>query len=160
MISIGHSPSQLAQATLQNEQFSMYPATQNATIPSAGETPSYTSLGVIEDMLDGPAQLDWVSSPAAAPVPEANWNLIALVRQPHLRGRDGYKSQCLVFGKPCNPLRFYRVQSYEASNGALDTATIMKDHEHNWDAVCSVSYTNLTLQTKWIECISRWSPYK
>ncbi|CAG8011420.1 unnamed protein product [Penicillium olsonii] len=55
----GHSPSQLAQATLQNEQFSMYPATQNATIPSAGETPSYTSLGVIEDMLDGPAQLDW-----------------------------------------------------------------------------------------------------
>lgn len=29
-------------------------------IPSTAGTPSYTSLGVIEEMLDGPAQLDWV----------------------------------------------------------------------------------------------------
>ncbi|CAG8878586.1 unnamed protein product [Penicillium salamii] len=54
------SPSQLTgQTSMGNEQFSLYPTNYSGSIPSVGGTPSYTSLGVIEDMLDGPTQLDW-----------------------------------------------------------------------------------------------------
>lgn len=35
-----------------------------SAIPNPGQTPSYNSLGVIEDMFDIPAQLDWVRAPA------------------------------------------------------------------------------------------------
>jgi len=41
-------------------------------VPNTSETPSYNSLGVIEDMLDGPAQLDWVTYPCKFFVNEAN----------------------------------------------------------------------------------------
>ncbi|KAK9858740.1 hypothetical protein MYU51_018049 [Penicillium brevicompactum] len=57
-----HSPFPVAsQTALSNEQFPMYAANYETprVIPSTAGTPSYTSLGVIEEMLDGPAQLDW-----------------------------------------------------------------------------------------------------
>lgn len=63
---LDQSPFQIAgQTVLSDEQFPMYPANYNGShnvIPSTSGTPSYTSLGVIEEMLDGPAQLDWVGN--------------------------------------------------------------------------------------------------
>lgn len=49
------------------QQYSTYPSNigeLQSAIPNPAQTPSYNSQGVIEDMLDIPAQLDWVRAPA------------------------------------------------------------------------------------------------
>lgn len=51
------------QQPLINNTQHTHPMLQSA-IPNPAQTPSYNSLGVIEDMLDIPAQLDWVRAPA------------------------------------------------------------------------------------------------
>lgn len=42
------------------------------TIPDTSQTPSYTSFGIIEDMFNGPTELDWVRFPYIITVFEAN----------------------------------------------------------------------------------------
>jgi hypothetical protein len=61
------------QPALNQEQFPMHSFKYSGSQPTnSSETPLYNSLGVIEDMLDGPAQLDWVRNSVIISKDEAN----------------------------------------------------------------------------------------
>lgn len=80
-----------------DKQFSTYTSNigeLQSAIPDPTQTPSYNSLGVIEDMLDIPAQLDWVRAAATfldACQTVTNAMFLESVRQSHFRCRNGHQ---------------------------------------------------------------------
>jgi hypothetical protein len=86
-------PQSNSQPELDQQHLQRYPAVAEVqtSMHVAGETPAHNSLGVIGDMLNLPAQLDWVRT---LTLRLRTWKLImhiALVRQSHLRDRNGHE---------------------------------------------------------------------
>jgi hypothetical protein len=86
-------PQSNSQPESDQKHLQTYPAAAEvqASMHIPGETPAHNSLGVIGDMLNLPAQLDWVRT---LNLRLSTWKLImhiALVRQSHLRNRNDHE---------------------------------------------------------------------
>jgi hypothetical protein len=87
-------PTQSTGAPAFNQQYSAYVSNigeRESAKPNSDQTPPYNSLGVIEDMLDIPAQLDWVRNPTVSSTTVTNPSFLEPVRQSYIRGPNGHQ---------------------------------------------------------------------
>lgn len=122
MISLDQFPSESStHAALDDLQASMDLANDSGTqaaIPGTSQTPSYTPFGIIEDMFNGPTELDWVRFAYVFAVFEANSETLKRLYDSRISGVEmATNNNVWYYDAPATPYEFITYDSLEPPMG-------------------------------------------